>query len=121
MRIAVTSQNFRTITGHAGKARRFIVYEADGLGTVKEQERLDLPAELSIHEYRGADHPLFGLNLQALITQSAGPGFIQHLNQRNITVHVTGEDDPTVAVAQVASGQPVSIGEPSACTCHHKH
>jgi hypothetical protein len=30
MRIAVTSQNFRTVTGHAGRARRFIVSEADG-------------------------------------------------------------------------------------------
>ena len=27
MRIAVTSQNFRTVTGHAGKARRFLVFD----------------------------------------------------------------------------------------------
>jgi predicted Fe-Mo cluster-binding NifX family protein len=27
MRIAVSSQNFRSITSHAGKSRRFIVYE----------------------------------------------------------------------------------------------
>jgi hypothetical protein len=30
MRIGVTSQNFRTITGHAGKTRRFLVYQATG-------------------------------------------------------------------------------------------
>ena len=28
MKIAVTSQNFRTITPHAGTTRRFLVYEA---------------------------------------------------------------------------------------------
>ncbi|MEW8693532.1 MAG: nitrogen fixation protein, partial [Candidatus Thiodiazotropha endolucinida] len=27
MKIAVTSQNFRTITQHAGKTRRFLIYE----------------------------------------------------------------------------------------------
>ena len=27
MRIGVTSQNFRTITGHAGKTRRFLIYD----------------------------------------------------------------------------------------------
>jgi hypothetical protein len=27
MKIAVTSQNFSTITGHAGRARRFLMYD----------------------------------------------------------------------------------------------
>ena len=27
MRIAVASQNFRTVTGHAGKSRRFLVFD----------------------------------------------------------------------------------------------
>ena len=27
MKIAVSSQNFRTVTAHAGKARRFIVFD----------------------------------------------------------------------------------------------
>jgi hypothetical protein len=43
MRIAVSSQNFRTITGHAGKSRRFIVYHAKPGETPQELERLDLP------------------------------------------------------------------------------
>jgi predicted Fe-Mo cluster-binding NifX family protein len=126
MRIAITSQNFRTITSHAGKARRFIVYEADSTtGTIEEQERLDLPPELSIHEYHGADHPLFKLNIQALITRSAGQGFVQRLAQRGITVHVTGETDPAVAVAQLATGQPLAAPQPEegehSCGCNHKH
>ena len=29
MRIAVTSQNFKTITGHAGKSRRFLIYDLE--------------------------------------------------------------------------------------------
>jgi len=37
MRIGVTSQNFRTITGHAGKTRRFLVFESP-------EERIHLEA-----------------------------------------------------------------------------
>jgi predicted Fe-Mo cluster-binding NifX family protein len=28
MKIAVTSQDFRTVTGHAGRARNFLIYDA---------------------------------------------------------------------------------------------
>ena len=40
MRIAVTSQNLRTITGHAGKTRRFIVFEAEPGREPVEVDRL---------------------------------------------------------------------------------
>ena len=46
MKIGVGSQNFRTITGHAGKTRRFLIYEAGQAG-IREIERLDLPKEMS--------------------------------------------------------------------------
>ncbi|CAK0762635.1 hypothetical protein CCP3SC1_390001 [Gammaproteobacteria bacterium] len=45
MKIAVTSQNFRTISEHAGKARRFLIFEADSLGCPQEIGRLDLLKE----------------------------------------------------------------------------
>ncbi len=38
MRIGVTSQNFRTITGHAGKTRRFLIFEQDATGALHEAE-----------------------------------------------------------------------------------
>lgn len=123
MRIAITSQNFKTITGHAGHANRFVVYEANGSENIQEVERLDLPKELTIHNGHGIDHPLFAMNLQALITQSAGQGFVQRLSQRGITVHITSESDPTLAVAAVALGQPLpaaNVEEHRAgCTCKH--
>jgi predicted Fe-Mo cluster-binding NifX family protein len=84
MRIAITSQNFKTITGHAGKTRRFLVYETDGQGRPTEVERIDLPAEMSLHAYHGDDHPLFLSGLEALITQGAGQGFLQRLSRHGI-------------------------------------
>ena len=120
MRIAVTSQNFKSITGHAGKARRFLVYEIDGNGP-QEVERLDLPKELSVHEYHGEDHPLFGLGLAALVTQGAGQGFVDRLARHGIVVHATSELDPLVAVAQVARGQALAAALPHDHDHHHHH
>jgi predicted Fe-Mo cluster-binding NifX family protein len=117
LRIAVSSQNFKTITGHAGKTRRFLVYECDGAGQPKEVERLDLPAGMSMHDYHGDDHPLFELGLHALVTQGAGEGFRQRLGRRGIAVHATAESDPLVAVAAVAAG----LALPEAPPHDHAH
>jgi predicted Fe-Mo cluster-binding NifX family protein len=121
VRIAVTSQNFKTITGHAGKARRFLVYETDATGATREVDRLDLPKELSVHEYHGDDHPLFALGLQALVTQGAGHGFVQRLSRQGIAVHATGETDPLAAVALVAAGQELPEAPPHDHDHGHDH
>ncbi|MCG6898238.1 MAG: nitrogen fixation protein [Thiocapsa sp.] len=117
MRIAVTSQNFRTITGHAGKTRRFLIYEADAHGDAAEVERLDLPREMSLHEYHGEDHPLFELKLSAIVTQGAGQGFVQRMARHGIRVHTTSASDPLHAVTAILGGQPL----PPAAPHDHAH
>lgn len=112
MRIAVSSQNFKTITGHAGKSRRFLVYETDGGATPAEVDRLDLPMEMSVHEYQGDDHPLFQLGLAALVTQGAGQGFVQRMARHGIVVHATSESDPLRAVTLVSAGLPLAAALP---------
>jgi predicted Fe-Mo cluster-binding NifX family protein len=112
MRIAVTSQNFRTITGHAGKSRRFLVYEADADGDPTEIDRLDLPMELSLHDYHGDDHPLFELDLNAIVTQGAGSGFLQRMARHGIQVYTTSATDPVQAVSAILAGQPLPAAAP---------
>ena len=112
MRIAITSQNFKTITGHAGKTRRFLVYETDSQGLPTEVDRIDLPAEMSLHAYHGEDHPLFLARLEALITQGAGQGFVQRLSRHGIRVFVTSESDPVQAASRVAAGVALAPGLP---------
>ncbi|NCA68746.1 MAG: nitrogen fixation protein [Sphingobacteriia bacterium] len=111
-RIAVTSQNFRTITGHAGKTRRFLIFEPNAEGQPTEVERLDLPVEMSLHEYHGDDHPLFGLELSAIVTQGAGHGFIQRMARHGIQVHTTSATDPLDAVTAILGGQPLPAAAP---------
>ncbi len=118
MKIAVTSQNFRTITGHAGKTRRFLVYEARD-GEPVEVERLDLPKEMSFHEFRGEAHPIDQVNV--LITQSCGAGFVHRLAQRGIAVLATGETDPVKAARAVLRGEPLPPAAPHSHDHHHGH
>jgi predicted Fe-Mo cluster-binding NifX family protein len=49
MKIAITSQNRKTITGHAGKCRKFWVYEIEN-NQVLGRSLLELPMEQSFHE-----------------------------------------------------------------------
>ncbi|MCU7844228.1 MAG: nitrogen fixation protein [Candidatus Thiodiazotropha sp. (ex Monitilora ramsayi)] len=110
MKIAVTSQNFRTITQHAGKARRFLVYEQDpSTGNPKETHRLDLPKQMSMHEFRGDDHPIFGVD--KLVTGSCGQGFIRRMSGAGVTVVVTSETDPYSAAEALFAGRSLPPAE----------
>jgi predicted Fe-Mo cluster-binding NifX family protein len=116
MRIAVTSQNYRTVTGHAGKARRFIVFESNGQDPPREIERLDLNADMAIHDFdRRAAHPLD--SMQVLITGSAGEGFVRNLAARGVKVVATNEINPARAVEAFLDGR---VRSPST-GCDHDH
>jgi len=104
MRIAVASQNFRTVTGHAGKTRRFLIFDIAPDGTAQEVNRLDLPKEMSIHEFADTGpHPLY--EVDAVIAGSAGAGFVRRMASRNIAAVATAETDPAAAAAAFAAGR----------------
>ena len=117
IRIGVSSQNFRTITGHAGKSRRFIIFSGTGPDDLVESERLDLPKEESLHEFRGLDHPLFHLDM--LITGSCGNGFRQRLSQHEVQIHTTSESDPLTAAQMVLKGEQLPPAEEHSHDHHH--
>jgi predicted Fe-Mo cluster-binding NifX family protein len=121
MRIAVSSQNYRSITGHAGKSRRFIVYDVTPDQGAEELERLDLPKEMSMHEYHGDDHPLFGLGLDAIVTNSAGNGFVHRLGRRGIRVITTAETDIDTVLAALAKGEALPAAAPHDHAHGHEH
>jgi predicted Fe-Mo cluster-binding NifX family protein len=94
MRIAVTSQNRETITGHAGHCRTFWVFEVDSC-EVTRRSLLELAADQTLHagDHRGLD----GINV--LITGSLGSHLRTRLKARGIIAVATGETDPERAVS----------------------
>jgi len=110
MKIGITSQNFRTITGHAGKTRRFLVYTPDNQGVPLETGRLDLPKEMSMHEFRGVKHPLDDLDV--LITGSCGEGFVRRMAAKGVRVIATSETDPVRAASMLLAGDDLPAAEP---------
>lgn len=107
IKIAVTSQNRKTITGHAGMCRKFWVYEvADREITIKNL--LELPIEQSFHESDHATpHPLDGVNV--LICGGLGFGLQNRLRQKGILAVATVETDPDQAVAAWLAGSLVKL------------
>lgn len=114
MKIAVTSQNFKTVTNHAGRARRFLVYQVSEGQEPVEIERIDLPKNMCIHELGGkrVPHPLDDMDV--LLSASFGPGFGRNMVSRNVIPSLTEESDPLKAIAAyLADGQRL----PEACGC----
>lgn len=96
MKIAVTSQNRKTVTGHAGKCRKFWIYEVEG-SAVTSKNLLELPIEQSFHESsHAATHPLDDVNV--LIAGGMGQGLQFRLKQKGIQALSTAETDPDRAV-----------------------
>lgn len=101
--VAVTSQDFHKVSGHAGRCRRFLIFRVGPDGQPWLTEKLDLPAEQAVHTWGDADgHPVYGVD--ALLSASAGDGFVQKLARRGIDVGLTSERDPVRAVADYAAG-----------------
>jgi predicted Fe-Mo cluster-binding NifX family protein len=120
MKFAVASQNFRTITPHAGKTRRFLLFDAEAGSKPVETGRLDLPIEMSMHEYRGDAHPLY--QVQVVIAGSAGPGFVNRLRERGVTAVATEETDPVKAIKDYLAGTLTPSAPDEDCGCGgHDH
>ena len=98
MKIAVASSDYLKVTGHAGQARRWLVFEAESGRSPIEIGRVELPKELVFHHWSGEGaHPLD--DIQVVIAQSAGEGFLNRLRQRGVAPVMTAESDPIKAVS----------------------
>ena len=63
MTIAVSSQNRKTVTAHAGKCRRFWLYRVVDT-EVRDKRLIELAASETFHEHHDAGvHPLNGINV----------------------------------------------------------
>ena len=118
MKIAVTSDDFLTVTGHAGRARRFLIYDISPAGEPSECARLDLSSEQTFHSTGGAGaHPIDGV--AAVLSASFGAHFAELMAARGIKAVATGQNDPLGAVHDfLARGADGAYQPDEACGCH---
>ena len=102
-KIAVTSQNRKTVTEHAGKCRKFWIYDIHA-GAVVGKQLLELALEQSLHESAPtAAHPLDEVSV--LLTTGFGAGLQQRLARKGIEAVMTTETTPDAAVASFLAAQ----------------
>jgi len=102
MKIAVASQNRREITEHAGRCRKFWIYEIES-GTIASKELLELPKEQCFHNSSPHDpSPLD--SMQVLIVGGMGMGLVHRLESMSIEAIITTETDPDKAVDAYLNG-----------------
>lgn len=123
MQIAITSDDFLTVTGHAGRATRFLIYDVAADGTPTERDRLDLAQEQTFHETGGSGaHPIDGVDV--LLSAGFGAHFAQVMARRGIQAAVTDQRDPVEAVRDHLVRRAGGTLLPAAgcgCDCHGDH
>lgn len=120
MKIAITSQNQRTVSGHAGKTTRFVVFEIEN-NNITSKSTLELEKENVLHEYFHGNpspdyvHPV--LEMDVVITGSMGPGFPVKMKANGIEAVMTDEKDIEVVINKFLDGTLARL-QPNA---HHHH
>lgn len=97
MQIAITSQNRRSITQHAGKCRIFLLYDVEE-GCIRNRRLVELAAGGSFHDSPEGLPDVLG-DVRVLISGSMGAGLRQRLTSHGIEALVTTEEDPDTAVS----------------------
>lgn len=100
MKIALTSPNAKTLSGHAGRCPGYLIFTINSekmvdkqhIKLTKEQVFKHLSGPLSRH----TQHPLYGID--AFITQGLGEGLKQRLQQDGIKVFTTDLSDVDEAI-----------------------
>ena len=99
MKVAITSQNRKTVSSHAGKCTHFFVFDTEKDRTQPEQSIVLSPQQMFRHHRLNESHPLFMAD--ALITGSIGENLFKQWQQAGKKVYVTAELDPVQALQAI--------------------
>jgi predicted Fe-Mo cluster-binding NifX family protein len=114
--IAVTSQNRKTVTGHAGRCRKFWLYPIEN-AQIGERRLVELTMEQTFHGSHAMPPGLEGIT--AFISQGMGQGMVMRLQRMGVQAWMTRETDPDTAVQAFLRGEPSAEIEEE--EHHHEH
>lgn len=107
MKIAITSQNRKTVSGHAGKCTRFYIFDVNENKEIEKKELFELDSEMMLHNHfhgpnPNAHHPLFDLDV--FITGDMGPGFPIKMKSKGIQAIRTNLKEIDEVIEQALAG-----------------
>ena len=105
MKIAIaTKDNWTKVSGHAGQAHNWLVFNCQPGQAIIEPERIQLSKEQLPHFFQDdGPHPLHGIGI--VVAASAGDGYIRHMKKWGAEVILTGEIDPRMALKKILNGE----------------
>ncbi|NMG44446.1 hypothetical protein GPA22_11975 [Aromatoleum toluvorans] len=107
MKIAIATDDFTAVAGHAGQARHWLLFDC-----VPSQapvgERIELTKAQIFHHWEadgpsGEPHPLDGIEI--IVARSAGDGFLRRMRQRGVNVLLTSETAAEAALTRILAGE----------------
>ncbi len=118
--VAVTSQNKKTVTKHAGECRNYFIYTLKN-NKITSKKVLELEdneiLKYTFHEDKSNNPKNILYDVDILLTGSIGPGGVNRLANQNVTAYVINEKDPDIAVDKLIKG----TLEAFAPVSHKKH
>jgi predicted Fe-Mo cluster-binding NifX family protein len=106
MKIAISSENGVSVSGHAGQARRWLVYQAEPGQGPGPPQCIELARDQVFHHFAGGKpHPLDGVNV--IVATSAGDCFLRRMRRLDVEVVLTSQEHIALAVEGVLTGQPL--------------
>lgn len=131
IKVAITSQNKKTVFEHAGKCTSFLVYHLKNNELIGKST-IEISKDECLHNYFHNDpsenvmvNPLAGVNM--LLTGGIGDGAIKKLANEGIATHLIEETDADLAIKKLLNGT-LAAKRTGNCNCScgggdhdHKH
>ncbi|NMG73348.1 NifB/NifX family molybdenum-iron cluster-binding protein [Aromatoleum diolicum] len=104
MKIAIATDDFANVSGHAGQAARWLLYDCTPGAALPSAQRIELARPQVFHHWESdAPHPLDAV--EVMVARSAGDGFLRRMQKRGVTVLLTGETQAEGAIRKVLDGE----------------
>jgi predicted Fe-Mo cluster-binding NifX family protein len=128
MKLAVATDDFKTVTGHIGRCNGFLIYEIDDKKIIAKEEKENTFTLHKIGEHHHGQHDHNHSHGHArlvdalkgcshLICSAAGWRVVEDLKQNNIEVIFTDEESAEYAALKFAEGTLV-INSEGVCKAH---
>lgn len=104
MKIAIATDDFATVAGHAGQASRWLLYDCRPPAPPPAPRRIELSRDQVFHHWEDSGpHPLDGVEI--VVARSAGDGFLRRMKKRGVDVLLTGENQADAALSRILAGE----------------